>query len=114
MLASIRGSVCEVVREKGDPKLRGGTWGSAESQFFHRLRNVLRGQGHDVVQRRMQADGHMMGDEWSQYLRERKWAWCVVDEQWAIRDVAKEFNEGGKVSLAVVRWSERRKPCMSE
>ena len=51
--------VCAVEREPGDRVPRGGSWGTAESQLWGWIRDALRAQGHDVVRRRMQSDGHM-------------------------------------------------------
>jgi hypothetical protein len=58
--------------------------------------------GFDVVKKVMSTDGHLVGgDTYPYYLRERKWAWCIHDELYAIRDIAEEFNTGQRFYLSV-------------
>lgn len=105
MKVTLGEDACVVEREKGDPKMRGGTFGTAESQLYHRMKKVLNAQGHDLVQRRTQADGHMYGCETTHYLRDRKWRFCIVDGNWAMHeDAVHSFNTDGKAVFMVERW----------
>jgi hypothetical protein len=94
---------CLVTREPGDPTFRDGGWGSAESRFLHHVKRELVKQGHDVIKRRLQADDHLMGDETTQYIRERRHKFYIYDNKWAIRNLAEAFNADGQIALAVQR-----------
>lgn len=88
MTVAIESSSIKVMREATDRRAR------SESDLFYRLRNLLRGMGFDVVKRHSVSDGHLFGDSHTWYLRDRKWRFAVVDQQYAIRNAAKEFNKG--------------------
>lgn len=91
---------CTVTREPGDPRVRKSGWGAApESHLLYLVQRELRRQGVDIVKRRLQADGHLMGDEGTQYLRARDWSWGLVDDHYAIRDLAAEYRSTGTVWL---------------
>lgn len=80
-----------------------------ESAFWHALKahiNVAHKQ--DLVKRLMARDGHM-ADENVYYLRDRKWHFCILDNQAALRDVSKDYRETGSVDLHIVDW-EPAKP----
>jgi len=110
MRVELRGHLCVVTRELGDPRMHaGGFGGTAESHLLYHVKLALNAQGHDLIKRRVQADGHMWGWEKSAYLRDRKWRFCIVDGDYALRDCAEEFNKRGEVRLLVERWEG--KPC---
>lgn len=76
-----------------------------ESAFFYALKIVLQAQGYDVIKRLMSRDGHLMGEEkYTHYIRDRKWKFAVIDGNWAVRAVEKEFNDSRSVNLQMVVW----------
>lgn len=77
-----------------------------ESAFWFALKLWLNiNEKRDLVKRVMSKDGHMVGgDGYPYYLRDRKWRYCVMDNYYAIRDLAKEFNSAGTVRLLLKRW----------
>ncbi len=79
---------CIVTREKGEKAIY------KETEFYHKLKKEVQEQGHDVIKKLVQKDGHMFGDKWIYYIRERKWKWCIVDPNWAIEQAQRTFNEG--------------------
>jgi len=70
-----------------------------ESAFYHALKKELIKMGYDVIKKLIQKDGHLMGDRYMYYIRERKWNWCLVDPHYAINDINKRFNEDRKVDM---------------
>ena len=96
-----------VTKDATDKKFHGG-WGSAESQLLHHIKKTLISAGYDVIKKRMAKDGHLYGDDTTQYIRSRKIGkgtpyMMIYDGQWAIRNLATEWNETGKVTLLVER-----------
>lgn len=79
---------CVVSRESTEKAI------SKETEFYHKLKKELQKHGHDVIKKLVQKDGHMFGDSYTYYIRERKWKWCIVDPNWAIELAHKTFNEG--------------------
>lgn len=108
MKVELKDNVCIVTTTIGDRKYRNSGWGSAESHLLHHVKQRLVRQGHDVIKRRMHADGHMMGDERTQYIRERGHKFYIYDEKWQLRDLAADFNEYGRVELTVQRNEQPR------
>lgn len=111
VVLDIDNHTCTVTREKGDPrfdpKYRDGSWGNGESRLLHHVKLALIEQGHDVIKKRMWKDGHMYGDERTQYIRTRnkrckKPHFYVYDANWAVRNSAEDFNTEGKVVFLVV------------
>lgn len=98
MKVEIDGAVVHVEREPSDPRFYGKGWAPTHRLFYH-VRNALRAQGLDVVKRRLSADGHLMGDDETPYIRERRGRWAIVDDNWQIRDAAQDFNRDGRVTL---------------
>lgn len=86
-------------REPSDPRYR------TEHTLLYHVRNVLRAQGHDVIKRRMSADGHLMGDDTLPYLRERRGRWAIYDQSWQIRAMHEAFNAGA-VRLTFQQWEK--------
>ena len=85
-----------VQRERGEPRC------TSESDFWFRLRNHLRAQGHDVVKKRPDKDGHMTSAPY--YLRDRKGAFAIADGQYALRLVHLDFNSYTPVYLDYHLW----------
>lgn len=104
MRITIKGSTVRIERESGDPKFYGKGWAPYHRLLYH-ARNVLRAQGRDVVKRRLSADGHLMGDNETPYLRDRKWRYAIIDERWQVRDAAEDFNTYGTVDLNLHDWT---------
>ena len=95
--------------EPGDPKYYGRGWAPTHRLLYH-ARNALRAQGLDVIKRRLSADGHLMGDDETPYLRDRGWAYAILDERWAVRDLAEDWNRLGTVTLTLQRWEDAPTP----
>lgn len=91
MIVSVSGRTATVTREKGDTPVRGGTRSTAETAFYGRVRDALRKQGLDVVRKEMAKDGHMVADG-QPYVRARDGSFCLWDVNYAIRDIAEEYN----------------------
>ena len=93
---------CTVQKEPTDKKLKPSGYGSdIDSSFWYALKNHLKSAGHDVIKRRLSADGHLMGTDTTQYLRHRKGDWCIYDGQWMLRTLLQDFNEGKEIKLEV-------------
>jgi hypothetical protein len=111
MKIKLENSSLTVTREPNDPKFYNGgknTWGSAESRLLYHIKKALIAAGHDVIKKRMQADGHMYGNEETQYIRSRKIAkgkpyLMIYDGMWAIRQLQEPWNEHGEITLLVER-----------
>jgi hypothetical protein len=86
-----------IVERQDSPKLY------SESLLLHKIKVALIEQGHDVIKKRMWRDGHLMGDDSTQYIRERNWNWCAFDNEYALRFSYTDYN-AGKLTLAVERW----------
>lgn len=70
-----------------------------ESAFWYALRNALRAKGRDVIKKEMIKDGHMTSER-VYYVRARKQPGLMLwDEQYAVRNVASDFNTAGCVTL---------------
>ena len=70
-----------------------------ESQFYHDLKVVLQGMGHDVIKKLMYKDGHLVDDN-QIYLRDRKWKYCIYDGEYATRFA----HEPERIVLNLHRW----------
>lgn len=95
MIVELTPTACIVTREHSDPGF--GT----ESTLLHYVKLELIKQGHDVVKRRMHKDGHMMGDDTTQYIRERGGAFYVYDHLWAVRSLIDDWNADRVIKLSV-------------
>jgi len=102
---NFKNSHCIVTKEDGDLKFRHSGWASAESTFLYHVKKEILAQGHDVIKKRMWKDGHLMDDE-TQYIRARDKSWCVWNSSHQIFDAGIEFNEQGKIVLALVMLSK--------
>jgi Fe-S cluster assembly scaffold protein SufB len=100
-----------VTAEKGDKKYyhRGrNSWGSNESNLLYAILKELKKQGYDLIKKRMHKDGHLVDDS-QQYIRSRKLkagAIAIYDSQYAIRNMADDWNKEGKITLSVHRLNE--------
>ena len=82
---------------------RGVSWGKRipnESAFFYALRTLVKSFGHDVIKKCPAKDGALTSMPY--YLRERKGDWAIVDNYYAIRNAAKDYNAGLTVRLDIV------------
>ena len=108
----------DIYREPGDPKFRGGEWGSGESRLLYHIKNqIINNQvinwgdfPTNFIKKRMWKDGHLVDSD-QLYLRSRKL--YRVDEDgdkiylaihnafWAIRSINDDFNKDGECSLYI-------------
>jgi len=80
-----------------------------ESALYYGIKQELNKRGFDVIKRCPGRDGHLFSA--SYYIRDRKWRFCFTDDNYAIRDLAKEFNAKGVVELRRTDWSDDEKQC---
>ena len=102
---------CTVTREPGDPKFHNSGWGAqgnqGESKLLYYVKKILNARGYDLIKKRIQKDGHMMGDQYQQYLRARKSSKdpskniYIYNHRYAIEGAEEEFNKNGSVTLMV-------------
>jgi hypothetical protein len=95
----------KIVREDGDPKFYGIRGAKGEHALFHFLKQTLNAQGNDLIKKRAQRDGHMLGDEFQPYLRTRSARSpglnvAIYSGFYALRGANEDWNEG-EVSLLV-------------
>ena len=66
--------------------------------------------GYDVIKKRVWKDGHLMGDDETQYIRDRNWKFAIYDSQCdgRCRLLHEEYNQVGKITLAVQYWKETK------
>lgn len=95
IVAPIKRGYVTVAREAGD-KIKD------ESHLLYQVKKILLERGLDVIKKRMWKDGHMVAD-YCQYIRSRDWknksGFMLWDDQYAIRNLARDFRKDGKVSL---------------
>lgn len=91
--------IVELTRNRCLVKLHDGERIPNESLLFYRVKKVLIEQGHDVIKKRPDKDGHLFSAPY--YIRQRKGDWCVYDDQYAIRDPARELNKQRELNLSV-------------
>ena len=107
MQVKIEGNQCIVTREKGDRKYYRGGWGDGESQLLYAVKKILNARGYDLIKKRMWKDGHLWGDDTTQYLRTRKPSGnplkdiYIFNDYWQIRGAEEDFNKEGRTVLAV-------------
>lgn len=86
----------------------------SESAFWYDLKQTLEaahtgpdGKPFDLVKKVMGKDGHLVGgDGYPYYLRDRRWRFCILDERYETRNVAKELNATGVVNLRITHWDD--------
>ena len=76
----------------------------SESTFLYHIKNELIKDGYDVIKKRIHKDGHMMGDDTTQYIRDRRGMFAIYDGDYAIRLLHKDYNESGEVTLNYIEW----------
>jgi hypothetical protein len=94
-----------LVKEQGDPKFHGLRYAKGEHALLHFVAKWLNARGFDVIKKRAQLDGHMIGDQFQPYLRTRKpraglphvMLWSGF---YALRGANQDWNHG-QVSLLV-------------
>ena len=111
MKVELKGNVCIVTREKGDPKFRNTGYGAngnqGESKLLYHVKKILIARGYDLIKKRVQKDNHLMGDQYQQYIRTRKPSGeshkdiYIFNHNYAIRGAEVGFNEDGIVHLTV-------------
>ena len=102
-----------LTREPGDPKFYGKRGAKGEHALFHYLKQALNAQGNDLIKKRAQRDGHLMGDKYQPYLRTRSVKSpgrnvAIFSGFYALRGANEDWN-AGQVTL----WVEQPmwKPC---
>jgi len=87
-------------------RTRTGKRVAGESAFWVMLKRSLQSKGHNVIKKEMIKDGHMVSVG-IYYVRSRNMAkpdaFAIWDSSYAVRDVAKDFNSGGPVTLSLKR-----------
>ena len=73
---------------------------SEESQLLHRIKEVLRKQGHDVIKKEMVKDGHLVSEN-VYYLRQRRSKWVIWNSSYQIYDASQDYNKHGFTTLNV-------------
>lgn len=90
-----------VTREDSDPKYHGIAHAKGEHLLFCHIKRLLCSLGIDVIKKRAQKDGHMIGDEYQPYIRSRKGGSIMIySDFYAIRGANEHFNDGS-VCLAI-------------
>ena len=79
-----------------------------EGNLLHQVKKHLIKMGYDVIKKRMERDGHLMADETQQYIRDRQWKFAIYDNEYAIRLLHEDYNQVGKITLAVQYWKETK------
>ena len=90
----------EVIKSWDDPEIY------TESSFFYNVKKTLQVMGFDVIKKLMHKDGHLMGDNNSYYIRDRRWRYGIYDNFWAVRNVVTEFKDEGKVELWIAKFQD--------
>ena len=91
-----------VRKEVGDPRFYGM---HADSVFLHHVKKALQRRGYDCIKRLAWKDGHLVSDT-MHYLRDRKYKWLCWDPNYAVRSIAKTFQDTGEAMLVVEENNE--------
>jgi hypothetical protein len=91
-------------RQQTDPKFHGLRFARGEHRLFRYLVRWLNARGFDLIEKRAQRDGHMIGDSYQPYIRTRKpkadkphvYVWSGF---YALRGANEDWNRDGRVSL---------------
>lgn len=91
-------------REAGDSRFHGGKFARGEHRLFRFIARWLNARGFDLIKKRAQLDGHMIGDSYQPYVRTRKpkagvphiYLWSGF---YAFRGANEDWNTDGQVSL---------------
>lgn len=98
-----------VHREREDSPCNAGGWGSGwgpEHQLMYWIKKRLNTCGFNLIKKRMQSDGHLMGEEATPYLRsadkvQRHPHIYIYDPDWMVRNSAEDFNAGMEVRFTI-------------
>lgn len=107
MKIAYNGRTVTVTASTPGERVRGGSWGSLDSAFWGRLRDLVRDPVFDRPARRewIRAcpgkDGHLTGAPY--YLTRRDRSECIHDPYYAVRSAGESFNNGESVTLAKVK-----------
>lgn len=96
MKVTIIGGKVLVEKEPGDERIRD------ESDLFHKVKKVLNSRGDNLVKKAPGDEGHLTSAPY--YLRDKDWKYCIIDNEYAIRDPAKEYRDTGQVTLMFIVW----------
>lgn len=69
----------------------------SESLLWYRIKQILIDAGYDVIKKCPEKDGHMVSEPY--YIRDRKWKWCLRDENSFARFLYEPFNNGEYIHL---------------
>ena len=111
------GGTLTVQYEKGDTKAKASGftkhahgWG-AEIHLLGMIQKQLAKLGFNLIRAKIGLDGHLMGDDYMQYLRpsttdlKKAKPTCpmiyIYDDQWQIRSSSEDFNQGNEVRFCV-------------
>lgn len=99
-----------IEREENDPRFYGIRLAAGESNFLYWLKNILNREPYNLnlIKKRIQKDGHLMGDEYQQYLRSRKFVkgkpyMMIFNGHYAINGCDSDWLVNGKVILIIER-----------
>jgi uncharacterized protein (UPF0297 family) len=73
----------------------------SESQLLYEIKNELNNKGYNVIKKLMWKDGHLMGDNYTHYIRERNWKFAIFDGDWQIRLLHEDYNKNGYITLVI-------------
>ena len=73
----------------------------SESSLYYQIKKQLIKKGYDVIKKLMWKDGHLMGDESTYYIRDRKWRFLIFDGEWQLRFLHEDYNKNGYVTLNI-------------
>ena len=93
-------------REASDRKYYGMALAKGEHALFRFIAKWLNAHGFDVIKKRAQKDGHMVGDEYQPYIRCRNQRKDVphiyiISGFYALRGANEDWNKDGEVTLNV-------------
>ena len=93
--------VVKVIKEDSDKKYY------KESELFYHIKKELNRLGLDLVKKTTESDGHMFGDKYTYYLRDKKWRFCIVDNNYMIDRCYHDFNAGSKFFTLII-WEPEK------
>ena len=98
---------CKITREPGDSRItRSGYSNQYETTLLYKVKNELKKQGYNLIQKRMWKDGHLVSEH-QNYLRTRTWngndgEFCIYNSSWQVEDAGKEYNRKGEYLFMLV------------
>lgn len=96
-------------REAGDPKFHGTAGAKGEHALFHFIKKWMNARGFDLIKKRAQKDGHLVGDQYQPYLRSKKVVdgipnLMIISGFYNLRGANEDWNNGS-VTLEVIAVS---------